>query len=279
MLSNLIYPNQKQNNQEPIFYVYAYLRSKDSKTAKAGTPYYIGKGSNKRAWVKHRKTPVPSNKSLVVIMESNLTELGAFALERRYIKWYGRKDLNNGILLNLTDGGDGISGQIFKVASIETKRKHSIIKRALWADINSTYNSLEYRTYRSQLLSEAWQNMNSNYNKFHYSERLTDTLLKLWKDPNSVFNSKEYKDNLSLKAKDRWKDPDSSYNTSKFQTHMKKFARITEKQYLITTPDGVTFKITGMSQFCRDYNLPQHKIRRIGSNGGDYLGWRCSNLF
>jgi hypothetical protein len=104
-----------KTNSPNGFYVYAYIRSKDSDTAKAGTPYYIGKGKDDRAWKKgkHEKIKVPTNHYYVTILEYNLTEVGALAIERRMIKWYGRVDNNTGILRNMTEGGDGTSG--FKI--------------------------------------------------------------------------------------------------------------------------------------------------------------------
>lgn len=94
-----------------IYYVYAYLRSKGSTIAPKGTPYYIGKGSNGRAYGTHRYVKVP-DKSNVVLLEQNLTENKAFEIEKFLIAYHGRKDLGTGVLLNRTDGGEGPSGCI-----------------------------------------------------------------------------------------------------------------------------------------------------------------------
>lgn len=85
------------------YYVYAYLRED-------GTPYYIGKGKKSRYKAKNRTIFPKTDFSNVIICEKNLTDIGAYALERRLIKWYGRLDLGTGILHNKTDGGEGNDG-------------------------------------------------------------------------------------------------------------------------------------------------------------------------
>lgn len=129
-----------QTNIPTGFYIYAYVRED-------GTPYYIGKGQGTRAWDphsrKHSKVPVPED-DRIVIMECNLTNIGSLALERFYIKWYGRKT-NGGILINLTDGGDGSLGC---KASDATRKK---ISRKVRGENNPMYG----KSFKSVMTPEA----------------------------------------------------------------------------------------------------------------------------
>lgn len=108
------------------FYTYAYLRENK-------TPYYIGKGKNRRAWsnVNRKGAKRPKDTSRILILKRNLTEEEAFRHERYMIAIFGRKDLETGILRNLTDGGDGPSGWIpsdvtkKKISAAKCGKKHS----------------------------------------------------------------------------------------------------------------------------------------------------------
>lgn len=107
------------------YYVYVYLRED-------GSPYYVGKGFGDRAWVEHRYIKkkkgvwTPKDQFRIVIVSYGLTELWSFVLERRLIRWYGRKDNNTGILRNQTNGGEGQSGYIW---SEEQRKQKSLSLR------------------------------------------------------------------------------------------------------------------------------------------------------
>ena len=114
------------------YYIYAYINKR------TGRPYYIGKGKGNRAFVNHGRVTVPKNKDYIVFCETNLSNVGACALERRLIRLWGKKSDNTGILLNLTDGGEGGLGGNTYVRTDEIKEK--IRKTNLKKGINFVSN-------------------------------------------------------------------------------------------------------------------------------------------
>jgi hypothetical protein len=126
-------------------YVYRHIRLDKNE------PFYIGIGSDKN--YNRAKTNTRRNKHWlniskygfeVDILFDNLTWDEACEKEKEFIALYGRSDLGKGVLCNLTNGGDGVLGRIFKhsedsklkmsktrkgvrpyVASLETRQKLS----------------------------------------------------------------------------------------------------------------------------------------------------------
>lgn len=162
------------------FYVYAFLRPKDSANGPKYSPYYIGKGQGGRAFCKHRNgTKPPLDHSLIVMVEEDLTEQEAFNLEKYCIALYGRIDSGAGILRNLTDGGDGPSGAKRsretreKMSKARRKRtgktapnwgkRHSEETKRKIAEANRGSQNSQWRTPLSQKQKEAISNARQKY--------------------------------------------------------------------------------------------------------------------
>jgi len=102
------------------FYTYLYV---DPKTNK---PIYVGKGKGDRAYVHTYQSSRPKNgaRKLFNVIQKRIREgyciepiiqyeedeQTALEMEKFWINLFGREDLKQGTLFNLTDGGQGLAG-------------------------------------------------------------------------------------------------------------------------------------------------------------------------
>lgn len=149
--------------------------------------FYIGIGkTKKRAYNKNNnrskfwKNIVNKTDYIIEILYENLTWKEACNIEINLIKHYGRKDLKTGTLVNLTNGGDGVIGNIL---SEQTKIKMSNARKNIKITDQTKLNISNSK--KGKLFSK------------EHKENLSHALLKLY---NSGYKSGLCKKVIDLKT-------------------------------------------------------------------------------
>ena len=109
-----------------MYYTYLYIDpSRSHRLCPDGEPIYVGKGKNDRAYAHLKRTDSTHFSRrlakmqragvlpVIKMLATDIDEELAFLVEQEAIAKYGRRDLGLGPLLNLTDGGEGVSGHIW----------------------------------------------------------------------------------------------------------------------------------------------------------------------
>lgn len=120
--------------------------------------FYIGQGTqnnsrrhgkryDKSMWWKNK---VNKHGYYYIIAKRNLTKEQADVLEKFFIKAFGRADLNEGNLVNLTNGGEGVEGYKHTQERLE-KIRNSLAGRSPWNKGKSMPKSMYTDEYRKKL--------------------------------------------------------------------------------------------------------------------------------
>jgi hypothetical protein len=107
------------------YYTYAYLRENR-------TPYYIGKGSGRRAYSLNHRINIPP-KDRILILKKFANESDALKHEMYMIAVFGRKDLGTGILQNLSDGGTGGASGYVTTPKVRLMRSSRMMGNKIWS--------------------------------------------------------------------------------------------------------------------------------------------------
>lgn len=185
------------------YYVYAYCHPITDQ------PFYIGKGHADRAMFhsrhatanffknKHFKHTILkirrelNQEPIVKLLADNLSEAEALAFEIQLIAKYGRKLFDpNGILCNLTLGGEGVSGYKHTAESREKMRKNKVMT----AELREKYRIASTgKRASAETIAKLKAYKHTDENKAIISQKLT-----------GVKRSDAFKANAQSKASSQW---------------------------------------------------------------------------
>lgn len=226
-----------------VYYIYAYLRHKDSPYGAKYSPYYIGKGKARRAFSDKRTIKKPASKEFIVFIQEGLTEQEAFALEKYCIALYGRINTGTGILRNLSDGDEGVSGAVWteekrqKLLSRLTGRKHS----------EETKRKMSQSQKGRVITQEARQKI--------AAARKGKKL------------SIEHRKKIALGGMGRVPSEETRTRISKAKC---------KHLYRLTSPSGDVYVVDRLAAFCGERGLSDHALRAVArGKRNHYHGWKA----
>jgi hypothetical protein len=184
-----------------------------------GQPFYIGIGKLlSRAYQKNKRTLywqriVNFCGYEVEILFDDLTYEQACEKEMEFIKLYGRKDINTGILVNLTDGGEGSIGykatnetkiKIGQLSKGRTKSPETIEKwkktmksKNRWVVTEKTKEKIRKTLIGVKHTQERIENQRKSRIGIKLSEEAKQKLRDFWKGKPKAPFSEEHKRKLS----------------------------------------------------------------------------------
>jgi hypothetical protein len=242
------------------YYVYAHYVDGES------IPFYIGKGKDKRAYDVKRRSAfwnrVAKKGYRVELIAEGLTEKQALAIETEQIKKFGRRDKGTGCLVNMTDGGDGLTSPSEltrkKIGDANTKRftDPEFRKRFSVAQRNKPTVTEETKKKMSIGQSKRYSNREER-NKMKITSELAWTEEK--RKEQSERKLEFYKDRLDVK--------------NKISDTMKKLK--CKKSYTLISPDGKEYECLYQTEFAKTHNLNGSALNSLLRNRRkSHKGWK-----
>ena len=216
--------------------------------------FYVGKGTknrcyqhlkdtletskNKRLWGHINNIRKEGKEPIVFKLQENLEEDYAYDLEELEIKKYGRKGIDeDGILMNIVEGGKGKAPKLLGEANGFYGRKHTEETKKIISQKNSGVPKPKDKEAKE----------NSKIAALEYWSNETEQI-------------QERKKQLGVEGKKYWEGSEEEIEAKK-----DKLRKLYEKRYMIVWPDGTEEIVVNLKQACIDKGFNHSSVYKVMS--------------